>query len=71
MLFPTQPPSQMINLQLHGSSILLIRDVAPASMGGMHTNFSILSSLKIEKMILTLGPIDSSRFGLKPTIIER
>ena len=66
-----QPPSQMINLQLHGFSILLIRDVAPASIGGMHTNFSVPSSLKIEKMILTLGPIDSSQFELKPTIIER
>ena len=29
---------------------------APASMGGMYTNFPIPPSLKINKMILTLGP---------------
>ena len=60
--FTTQPPSQMINLQLHGSGILLMRNVAPTSrlasvsMSGMHTNFPVPYSLKIEKMILTLGP---------------
>ena len=52
----------MINLQLHGFGILLMRKVAPtsrlapASMGGMHTNLPVPSSLKINKMILTLGP---------------
>ena len=30
--------------------------VAPTSMGGMHTNFSVPFLLKIEEMILTLGP---------------
>ena len=57
-----QLPLQMINLQLRGSSVFRMRDmtptsrVAPTSMGGMHTNFLALSLLKIEKMILTLGP---------------
>ena len=27
-----------------------------ASMGGMHTNFSVPSAFKINEMILTLGP---------------
>ena len=60
--FAAQPPSQMINLWLHGSGILLVRDVAPtlrlapSSMSDMCANFSVPSSLKIEKMILTLGP---------------
>ena len=57
-----QLPLQMINLQLHGSSVFLMRDmtptsrVAPTSMGGVHTNFSVPSLLKIEEKILTLGP---------------
>ena len=57
-----QPLSQMINLQLHGSGILLKRDVAPtlrlalATIGCMHINLLIPSSLKIEEVILTLGP---------------
>ena len=52
---------QMINLQLQGSGILLMRKVAPifglalASMGGMHTNLSVPSSLKVDKMVFTLG----------------
>ena len=60
--FVVQLPFQMINLQLHGSGILLMRKVAPASrlaptsMGGMHIDLLILSSLKINKMILMLGP---------------
>ena len=60
--FVVQLPFQMINLQLHGSGILLKRDVAPtsrlalATIGCMHTNLLIPSSLKIEEMILTLGP---------------
>ena len=60
-LFMAQLPLQMINLQLHGFSILLMRKVAPAlrltpaSIGGMHTNLSVPFSLKINKMILTLG----------------
>ena len=60
--FVAQLPLQTINLQLHGSSAFLMRDVtptsrvAPTSMGGMHTNLVIPSSLKIHKMILTLGP---------------
>ena len=60
--FVVQLPLQIINLQLHGFGILLMRKVAPAlrlaptSMGGMHTKLSVLSTLKINKMILTLGP---------------
>ena len=60
--FVPQLSLQMINLQLHGFGILLMRKVAPASrlapasMGGMHTYFSVPSMLKINKMILTLGP---------------
>ena len=60
--FAVQPASPTINLQLHGSGLLLMRDMAPtlrlalASIGGMHTNLLIPSSLKIEKMILMLVP---------------
>ena len=60
--FMAQLPFQMINLQLHGPSILLMRKVASASklafasMGGMYTNLPVPSSLKINKMFLTLGP---------------
>ena len=60
--FAAQLPLQTINLQLHGSSVFLMRDmtptlrVAPTSMSGMHTNLLVLSLLKIEEMILTLGP---------------
>ena len=49
-------------LSLHGSGILLMRKVAPASrlalasISGMHTNLLVPSLLKINKMILTLGP---------------
>ena len=52
----------MINLQLHDSSVFLIRDMTPTlrvastSMGGMHTDLLVPSLLKINKMILTLGP---------------
>jgi len=61
-LFAAQLPLQTINFQLHGSSVFLVRDmtptlrVAPTSMGGMHTDFSVPSLLKIEEMILTWGP---------------
>ena len=47
-----QLPLQMINLQLHGFSILLMRKVtptwrlAPTSMGGMHISLSVPSSFK-------------------------
>ena len=57
-----QLPLQMINFQLHGFGILLIRKVtptsrlAPASIGGMHTNLQVPSAFKINKMILTLRP---------------
>ena len=30
--------------------------LAPTSMGGMHTNLPVPSTLKINKMILSLGP---------------
>jgi len=49
----------MINLQLHGSGSLLMRKVAPASrlapasIGGMHTNLLVPSPLKINKMVGT------------------
>ena len=61
-LFTMQLSLQMINFQLQGPSILLVRKVAPisrlapASVGGMHTNLPVTSSLKIDKMVLTLGP---------------
>ena len=57
-----QLPLQMINLQLHGFGILLMRKVtpalrlAPASIGGIHINLSVPSVPKIDKMILMLGP---------------
>ena len=56
-----QPSSQVVNLQLHASSILFVREVTPTSrltptsMHGMHTNLPIPFSLKIEELILTLG----------------
>ena len=59
--FVAQLSPQMINLQLQSSGILLMRKVAPisrlapASMGGMHTNHLVPSSLKVDKMIFTLG----------------
>ena len=66
-LFVAQLSLQMINLQLQGSDILLMRKVAPisgldpANMGGMHTNLPVPSSLKVDKIIFTLG---SHRFCL-------
>ena len=60
--FAAQLPLQTINLQLHGSSIFLMRDMTPnsrvalTSMGGMHINLPVPSLLKIEEMILMLGP---------------
>ena len=66
--FVAQLPLQLINLQLHGSGILLMRKVAPAlrltsaCMGGMNTSLMVLSSFKVEEMILTLGPL---RFRLE------
>ena len=50
-----------VNLQLQASGILLVRDVTPASrlaptsMRGVHTNFAIPPSLKVEELVLTLG----------------
>ena len=70
-----QLPLQVINLQLHDFGILLMRKVAPASrlapasMGGMHTNLQFPSALKINKMILTLGPHDSYKFEPELTIV--
>ena len=66
-LFVAQLSLQMINLQLQSSSILFMRKVAPisglapASMGGMHTNLPVPSSLKVDKLVFTLG---SHRFCL-------
>ena len=61
-LLTMQLPLQMIDLQLHGSSAFLMRDMTPTprvaltSMSGMHTSLPVLSTLKIEEMILALGP---------------
>ena len=52
----------MINLQLHGSGIFLMRRVAIASrlvivyMGGVNTSLMVPPLFKVEEMILTLGP---------------
>ena len=52
--FVAQLPFQMINLQLYGFGILLIRKVAsasrlaPASMGGMHTKITIALEIPID-----------------------
>ena len=60
--FVAQLSLQMINLQLQGSGIFLMRKVAPisglasASMGGIHINLLVPSSLKVDKMVFTLGP---------------
>ena len=56
-----QPFLQAVNFQLHGSSILFMREVtstsrlAPTSMRSMHTNLPVPPSLKVEELILTLG----------------
>ena len=55
------PPAKMVNLQLQAPGVLLVGDVtpssrlAPASMHGVHTNFTVPPSLKVEELILTLG----------------
>ena len=52
----------MINLQLHGSGIFLMRRVAIASrlvivyIGGVNTSLMVPPLFKVEEMILTLGP---------------
>ena len=57
-----QLPLQVIDLQLYGFGIFLMRKVTPtlrlvpASMGGMHTNLPVSSAFKINEIILTLGP---------------
>ena len=57
-----QLPLQMFDLLLHGFGIFLVREVATTprmastSVGSMHTPLPIPSSLKIDKMIFTLGP---------------
>ena len=53
--------AKTVNLQLHASGVLLMRDVTPASrldpasMCGVHTNVAVPLSLKVEELILTLG----------------
>ena len=60
--FAAQLSLQMVNLQLQGSSILLMREMAltsgltPTSLGSMHTPLPVSSSLEVDKMIFTLGP---------------
>ena len=60
--FVAQLPLQVINLQLHGFGIFLMRKVTPASrlalasMGGMHSNLPVLFVFEINEMIFTLGP---------------
>ena len=62
----------MVNLQSQGSSILLMRKVAPisrvapisglapTSMGGIHTNLPVHSLLKVDKWSSHWDPIDSA-----------
>ena len=51
----------MVNLHLHASSILFMRDVTPtsrlalASLSSMYTNFTIYHAFKVKEMILALG----------------
>ena len=60
--FVAQLPLQIINLHLHVPCIFLMRDMtltsrmASTSMGGMYTSFLVPSTLKIDEMILRLGP---------------
>ena len=57
-----QAPLQLINLLLHVSGILLMRDVAftprlaLTGMGSMYISLLIPSSFKITEVILTLRP---------------
>ena len=59
--FMTQAPLQVINLPLHVSNILLMRDVAftlrltLTGVGRMHTSLLVLL-FKIMKVVLTLRP---------------
>ena len=58
--FVAQSPSQTVNLQMHAPSVLFMRDVTPTSrlaptMHNMHINLSVLSPLKVEKLVLMLG----------------
>ena len=82
--FVVQLSLQMINFQLQGPSILLMREVAPisgltpASVASMYTNLPVPSSLKIDKMVMTpemvlreVAPMDSAWFGPEPTIVGR
>ena len=61
-LLVAQLPFQLIDLQLHGFSILLMKDVTPTlrmaftSMGGVYTKLLVPPMFKIEEVILTLGP---------------
>ena len=60
--FMAQAPLQVINLLLHVSGILLIRDVAFTprltliGAGSMYTSLLVSPSLKFTEMILTLRP---------------
>ena len=60
--FATQPPSQTVNLKLHGFGILLMRRVTSVSrlvgacLGGMNTSLTVSPLFKVEDGILTLGP---------------
>ena len=60
--FVVQLPLQVIDLQLYGFGIFLMRKVTPtlrlvpASMGAMHTNLPVSSAFKINEIILMLGP---------------
>ena len=60
--FVAQFSLQMINFQLQSLGIFPMGNVAHISglplvgVGGMHTNITVPSSLKIDKVIFTLGP---------------
>ena len=69
-----QPSLQTVNLQLHASSILSMREVTPTSrltptnMPGVHTNLALLRS-KLRNWSWRWEPTNSSQFGLEPTIV--
>ena len=60
-LFVAQLPIQVINFQLQGSGVLMRKVVltsrlASTSLGCMHTDLPVPSSLKVDEMVFTLGP---------------
>ena len=44
--------------------------LASVSMGGMHTNLPVPSTVKVDKMVIMMGPYGFYLVGPEPTIVE-